>query len=75
MLLFDHAGQPELSCSVAVPDHIDRDIRVGCFWTLAAVLLFAFAGYLAQSQAFRLTTGGLMGVTGAAAIVLFCLMR
>lgn len=75
ILLLNPAGQPELSCSVTVPDHGDRDIRVGCFWTLAAVVLFAFAGHLAQSQAFRLTTGGLMGVTGAAAIVLFVLMR
>jgi hypothetical protein len=75
MLFLNLAGQPDLRCSVTVQDHGDHDIRVGAFLTLAALVLFSFADYLAVIDFFILLAGGLMGVTGGTPIAMFFQMR
>lgn len=69
------AGQPELACELEAFLEPGPDQYWGMVWTAAAVTLFFSAAWLAKSQWFRLSSGGLMGVTGALVIVLLVIIR
>jgi hypothetical protein len=69
------AGQPGLKCKLDVADTLQRDVLSGLAATALALFLFFNADRLSQSTAFRLTSGGLMGVTGAALIILLIAIR
>lgn len=69
------AAQSPLKCEMSVEDTLRADIIRGVVTTVAALLLFINAGRLSRSQWFRLTGGGLMGVTGFAVILLLLVMR
>jgi hypothetical protein len=69
------AGQPELRCKVDVADTLQRDVLSGFAATALALGVFFNAERLSRSTAFRLTSGGLMGVTGAAVIVMLIAIR
>jgi len=66
------AGQPELQCEVTTQPG-------GFVWrstaAVAAVLLYTQAGFMATSPTFRLTSGGLLGITGFAVIFLMIIVR
>lgn len=66
------AGQPELQCEVTAQPG-------GFVWrstaAVAAVLLYTQAGFMATSPTFRLTSGGLLGITGFAVIFLMIIVR
>lgn len=58
-----------------VADTLHRDVLWGFAATVFALGVFFKAGRLSQSTAFRLTSGGLMGVTGAAVIIMLIAVR
>lgn len=70
------AGQPELSCKVT---HAAADFRSDLLWRFiavcTAVMLFRHAATLAKSQAFRLTSGGVLGISGFAIVLLIMVVR
>lgn len=58
-----------------VDNSLSTDVLDGAAVTLAALVLFFHADRLSQSTAFRLSSGGLLGVTGMAAILLLIVIR
>lgn len=74
-LLLAPVGQPALECSVTTKKDVTWDIIRGAVTTALAIELFLHAEMLSRSQAFRLTTGGCMGVTLVALIACVFLFR
>jgi hypothetical protein len=69
------AGQPALTCDIEVDNSLGTDVAEGAAVTLAALALFFHADRLSRSTAFRLSSGGLLGMTGMAVILLLIVIR
>lgn len=68
-------GQPALTCDMEVDNSLGTDVAEGAAVTLAALALFFHADRLSRSTAFRLSSGGLLGMTGMAVILLLIVIR
>lgn len=69
------AGQSAPECTLDAKTEFPSDMGRGFVMTMAAVALFVNAKHLARSQAFRLTSGGLLSISGVAVLVLIVIMR
>lgn len=74
-LLLAPAGQPALKCSITAEDDTTWGMVRNAVTTAIATEAFFHAHWLSRSQAFRLTSGGLIGVTSVALLGCLYVLR